>query len=358
MSVFDFKELRNEAKEKLSKNIFAYVDSGAESEKTKERNYKSLNEYFIIPRVLRNVIVPNTELQLLNFSLKSPMLIAPMAYQSLLHKYGELETIKAVNKFGGGLILSIFSSTDFKKIVDNANQKPWFQLYFLKDREITKNIIQAISRMGFQALVITVDTPIYGKKTQEKQTPLFLPNYISFDHLNHFGIDVNKIRKLPNHFASLLDSTISWEDIEWVSKITNLPIILKGILDPRDTQIALKFPNIKGIIISNHGGRQLDSVISPLDTIRQHRQLVEDKLFLGIDGGITTGKDVFKSIALGADVVFLGRIILWTLTVFGSKGVSQLLNHLKNELEETMFLTGCGKLSDISTVELLRFMKV
>lgn len=357
MSLFGFEELRNEAKKKLSKDIFAYVDSGAESEKTKERNYKSFSEYFIIPRVLRNVIGPNTELQLLNFFLKSPILVAPMAYQKLLHKNGEMETIQAVNQFGGGLILSIFSSTDFKKIADNTDQKPWFQLYLLKDRSVTKNIIQEISRMGFQALVITVDTPIYGKRTQEKQTPLFLPNYISFDHLNHFGIDVDKIKKSPNHFASLLDPKFSWEDIEWISKITNLPIVLKGILDPRDTQIALKFPNIKGIIISNHGGRQLDSAISPLDIIRQHRQLVEDKLFLGIDGGITTGKDIFKSIALGADVVFLGRIILWALACFASKGVFQLLNHLNTEFKETMFLTGCSKLSEIPTIELVRLME-
>lgn len=155
--------------------------------------------------------------------------------------------------------------------------------------------------------------------------------------------------KSKRHLSTLLDHSISWNDLDWLARVTKLPIILKGIIDPRDTEIALTFPNVKGIVISNHGGRQLDSSLSPLEIMYEHRVKANHKVKLFLDGGIARGSDIFKALALGADATLIGRTALWALSVGGSAGVFHVLSILQQELQETMILSGCSTTKDITS---------
>ena len=176
--------------------------------------------------------------------------------------------LEATNQFNTIMILSMFSSVDHVLVAKKKKNPVWLQMYFLQDRDINKNFIKLAKENHFDALVLTVDAPVYGKKEREQAQPLKFPKNTCFAHLEKIGIPINECLKTKKHLSTLLDHQISWSDIEWLAQETELPIILKGILDPKDTEIALTFPNIKGIIVSNHGGRQLDSSISAMEVIR------------------------------------------------------------------------------------------
>lgn len=337
------------AKEIIPEDVFSFIDGGSHDEIAVKRNRDSFKNVLISPRILRGVGERTTETRLTNHTLAAPMLIAPVAYQSFLSKNGELDMLEAANQFNTVMILSMFSSVDYALIAQHKKNPVWLQMYFLKDRSINENYLQMAQELNFEALVVTVDAPVYAKKERERANPLKFPENSSFPHLKKIGIPFEDCLKTKRHLSTLLDHSISWDDLEWIAAKSQLPIILKGIIDPRDTEIALTYPNVQGIVISNHGGRQLDSSVSPLEVMQQHRQLAGNKIKLFLDGGISRGSDVFKALALGADASIIGRTALWPLAVGGSAGVLHALSLLQQELIETMTLSGCSKIKDINS---------
>ncbi|MBA2655833.1 MAG: alpha-hydroxy-acid oxidizing protein [Tatlockia sp.] len=337
------------AKLLLAPDIFSFIDGGSLDELAIKRNRKSFNDLAILPRVLRGLDEISTETNLFNHQISAPLLIAPTAYQGLLSPNGELDMLEAANQFNTIMIVSMFSSVAHELLAKYKKNPVWLQMYFLKDRTINKNYLKLAKENNFEAIVITVDTPVYAKKEREQAQPLKFPENLSFTHLEKLGIPINECLKTKKHLSTLLDHRISWSDLDWLAQETDLPIILKGILDPRDTEIALTYSNIKGVIISNHGGRQLDSSISSLEVMQEHKKIAQGKIKLYLDGGVTRGSDIFKAIALGADASLIGRSALWPLSVGGSAGVFQALSILKLELIETMILCGCSNIKEISS---------
>ncbi|CEK09596.1 alpha-hydroxy acid oxidase [Legionella hackeliae] len=337
------------AKTVLSPDVFSFIDGGSLDELALKRNRETFSKVLISPRVLRGVNKSTTQVKLFDHTHSAPVLIAPAAYQSLLSSKGELDMLEAANQFNTTMILSMFSSIDYTLIARNKKVPVWSQMYFLKDRGINKNFIQWMEELNFDALVVTVDAPVYAKKERERSQPLRFPENTSFPHLKKIGIPFEECLKTKRHLSTLLDHSISWDDLDWLAGVTKLPIILKGIIDPRDTEIALTYPNVKGIVISNHGGRQLDSSIAPLEVMHKHREKAGNKVKLFLDGGIARGSDIFKALALGADATLTGRTALWALSIGGSAGVFHALSILQQELQETMILSGCSTIKDITS---------
>ncbi|KTD43667.1 alpha-hydroxy acid oxidase [Legionella quateirensis] len=333
----------------VSADVFSFIDGGSLDELAVKRNRQHLNDIRLVPRVLRGLGEISAQTQIFGHNLSTPVLIAPSAYHGLLSPKGELDMLEAANQFNTIMILSMFASVDHILVAQNKKGPLWLQMYFLQDRSINKNFIQMAQDNHFDALVVTVDAPVYAKKERECAQPLKFPDNTSFAHLERLGIPINQCLKTKKHLSTLLDHQISWDDLDWLAQETQLPIILKGILDPRDTEIALGYPNVKGIIISNHGGRQLDSSCTAVEIMKEHKQVVGDKVKLFLDGGIARGSDVFKALALGADATLIGRAALWALAAGGSKGVFHALSILQRELIETMILCGCASTKDITS---------
>lgn len=335
------------AKAILPPNVFAFIDGGSLDELALERNLQSFKDCLLMPRVLCGVKEVSTQITLLGHAHSAPILIAPVAYQQLWSKHGELDTLGAANQFNTTMIFSMFSSIDYVSVAKHKTSPVWAQMYLLKDRAVNENYVRLVESLGFDALVLTVDAPVYGKRERERANPLTFPMDANFSHLKDIGIDFDACLKTKKHLSTLLDESISWNDLDWLCSITKLPIILKGIIDPRDTSIALNYPNVKGIVISNHGGRQLDSSCAPLNVIQAHKQIVGDKALLLLDGGIMRGSDIFKAMAMGADATLIGRAAMWPLAVGGKDGLLHALSILQSELIDTMILCGC---SDVSAI--------
>lgn len=343
------KSFYEKAKTMLPEDVFTFISSGSLDEKALNRNKQKFEEVLILPRILRALKNINTSCQVFNTSIAAPILIAPTAYHKIISDNGELDMLEAANQYNSIFITSMFSSTDYALLAKKSKGPIWLQMYLLKDRRVNARLIQIAAESGYSAIVLTVDTPIYAKREKELQSPLKLPNHITFSHLENIGIPVRHCLSTKEHFSQLIDPTIGWEDIEWIINQSKLPIILKGVMSPKDTSIAISYQQISGLVISNHGGRQLNSTFATLELVTEHKKIIGDKLSLFIDGGFSRGEDIFKAIALGADAVLIGRAMLWALALKQeAKGVLHALNILRQELIETMLLAGCSSLNEIN----------
>jgi|GEM_PF-27379 len=346
INLFEYEAL---AKQKLSSMAWAYYSSGSLDEATLKDNRSAYERYRLFPRVLTNVRKRNRSTLILGQSLSIPVLIAPMAFQCLAHPDGEIATAKAAQKAGIGMILSTLST---KSIEDVASVDPlrWFQLYIHKDRELTEALVKRAEKAGYSALCLTVDTPLLGRREADVRNKFILPKDLELANLRGLkNLEIPQTESgLFAYFQQQIDPALSWKDIAWLKEITNLPIILKGILRPDDAVTAVQY-GINGIIVSNHGGRQLDGAIATLDALPDIVKAVGDKVDILMDGGIRRGTDIFKALALGAKAVLVGRPILWGLSVDGEAGVSHVLELLTNELDLAMALSGCPTINDIES---------
>ena len=215
--------------------------------------------------------------------------------------------------------------------------------------KITENLVKLAETFGYKGIVLTVDAPLYGKRVKEIHHPITLSPDFEVKNLQNAGLNLKGVpsNQLTTYLASLLDPTIIWNDIAWLRSITSLPIILKGIVHPKDIQIAIEY-NIDAVIISNHGGRQLDTTLSSIDALKLIRDTVDEKMEIILDGGIRKGIDILKALALGAKAVMVGRPILWGLTAGGEEGVKRVLNILKSELDIAMALCGYTSVTEIN----------
>lgn len=333
INLYDYEAL---AEERMEKGAWIYYQSGSDDEVTLRANRAAFERLWLRPRVLVDVRAIDTSITVLETAVNMPILIAPTAYQGLAHPEGECATAQAAARAGTVMIASINASQKLEDIAQAAQGPLWLQLYLYGDQELSRQLVQRAEACGYQALVLTVDRSVYGHRERDLRSGFVLPP--SVQAVNFVGTSV-----APRSGASIT----TWESVDWLRSITSLPILLKGILTAEDAILAVEH-NIAGIIVSNHGGRQLDGAAATLDALPEIVEAVAGHCEIFVDGGIRRGTDVLKALALGARAVLIGRPILWGLAVEGANGVYQVLDILHRELERAMALAGCPTLASIS----------
>ena len=345
------------ARQQLDDNAWAYFSGGAADEITLRANPAAWSQLPLQPRVLRALVGGHTRTTLLGRTLAHPILLAPVAFQCLAHPDGERATAFAAAALGAGLVLSTQSSTPVEVVAQALRGDPgsgplWFQLYLQHDRGFTRSLVQRAEAAGCEALVLTVDAPASGVRDRERRAQFRLPPGISAVHLA--GLAPSPAPQLAPGQSALFDALLhqapTWDDVQWLQSITRLPVLLKGILHPDDARQAATL-GVAGLIVSNHGGRTLDTApatAAVLPQVVQAVRAIDNSLPVLVDGGIRRGTDVLKAMALGASAVLVGRPAIHGLANAGAAGVAHVLRLLRDELEVAMALTGCATLADAS----------
>lgn len=336
------------APQHLSKMALDYYASGAWDEVTLRDNRTAFDRYKLRPRMLVDVSHRDLKTTLWGQSLEIPILIAPMAFQCLANPEGEIATAKAAAQMGAGMVLSTLSTKSIEQVAQVRQQTPqWFQLYVHRDRGLTRALVDRAKAAGYSGLCVTVDAPILGRRERDRRNEFTLPPGMELANLTALELPKTAGESgLLVYFAEQLDPSLTWKDIEWLRSIASLPVVVKGILRGDDAVKAID-AGVSGIVVSNHGGRQLDGAIATIDALSEVVEAVGDRVEVAIDGGIRRGTDVLKALALGAKAVLIGRPILWGLAVGGEAGVCHVLELLRDELDVAMTLSGCAKIADI-----------
>lgn len=345
------------AAESLSPIAWDYYDSGAGDEITLRDNRDAFNRIKICPRMLVDVSKIQMNTQILGEDLQLPLVIAPMAFQCLAHPEGEIATAKAASTSGVGMILSTLSTKSMEEVAGCSPDGRWFQLYIHRDKELTRTLVKRAASAGYKALCLTVDAPMLGRRERDQKNEFSLPSDLYLANLvNISGLDIpheHGSSGLFSYFAEQISSSVTWADLDWLKSISPLPLVLKGILRADDAVRAVDY-GAQAIVVSNHGGRQLDGAIATMDALAEIVSAVDGRVEVLLDGGIRRGTDILKAIALGAKAVLIGRPVLWGLAVAGQVGVSHVISLLKDELHLAMALSGCAQLKDIDA-SLIKF---
>ena len=336
-----------QAERLLEPAVWAYLCGGAADELTLRANLSAWQRLPLWPRVLRPLAGGHTRTTLAGHALAHPILLAPVALQQLAHPEGELARALAAAAQGAGYVLSTQSSTPLEAVAQAVRGDPgrgplWFQLYWQADRGFNRALVQRAEAAGYEAIVLTADAPVQGVRDRERRAGLTPPPGVRAVHLR----DAPAAPPAAGTYcAGLPAHAPSWDDVAWLRGCTRLPVWLKGVLHPQDARQALAL-GVAGLIVSNHGGRTLDTAPATANALPLVREAVQDALPLVVDGGIRRGTDVLKAIALGARAVLVGRPALHALAAGGALGVAQMLRLLRDELEMAMALTGCRTLAD------------
>jgi isopentenyl diphosphate isomerase/L-lactate dehydrogenase-like FMN-dependent dehydrogenase len=351
-------ELEERARESLDDRAIAYIFGGAGSEDTMRSNLEAFRRWRIVPRVLRqDLSVRDLSAELLGTSMPAPVLLAPVGVQTLLHDQGELASARAAAAVGVPLITSTASATPLEEIADaNGDAPRWFQLYWPNDDELAASLVRRAEATGYSAIVLTVDNYLPGWKPRDLQQA-YLPflegigiaQYLS-DPVFRSGLEKppeEDIGAAVGQFLGVFaNPRLTWERLDWLRGTSSLPIVLKGILHPDDAREARE-RGVDGIVVSNHGGRQIDGAIASLDALPPIVDAAGDGMAILLDSGIRSGADIFKALALGADAVLVGRPYLWGLALDGQNGVETVLRCLLAELDLTMTLSGFTSVAEI-----------
>ncbi|WP_040979421.1 lactate 2-monooxygenase [Oceanobacillus jeddahense] len=359
-------EWENLARKKLQDGPFYYIAGGAGSEKTMRANLKALSKQEIIPRMLRNVDQRDLSVHLFGQKYPFPILQAPIGVQSIIHEEGDIGSAKASAEMGVPYIASSASSVPMEKIAEAMEDAPrWFQLYWSRDSEIVASFLSRAEKSGYSAIVVTLDTPMMAWREKDLKN-VYLPFLAGEGVANYFTDPafLTKLDKPPQedpqaaimHWTTIFGNTgLTWDDIDFLREHTKLPIILKGILHPEDAKLAVK-KGVDGIIVSNHGGRQVDGAIGALDALPDVAAAVGDKATILMDSGIRRGSDILKAMALGAEAVLVGRPLMYGLAVAGQRGVKEVMQNILADLDITMGLAGQSSVSNLEA-SLLRKME-
>lgn len=350
LNVLEFEEY---AKEYLPKNAYDYYASGADDMVTLRENREAFKRLVLRPRVLRDVSNMTITTTVLGQKITTPVCVSPTAMQCMAHPDGEKASAAAAAETGNCFILSSISTTSIEDVAKaNGDGLRWFQLYVFKDREIARELVIRAENAGYKAIVLTVDTPLLGHREPDVRNKFHLPGHLQMANFSHIGgAHAKGVRSLQDsglaqYVSSLFDLTLNWEDVKWLKSITKLPVVVKGVLTGEDAALAVEM-GCEGIMVSNHGARQLDGVAATIDALPEIVAAVKGRAEVYLDGGVRRGTDVFKALALGARAVFLGRPVLWGLSHSGKDGVLSILNILTDELKHAMLFAGTKQLSDI-----------
>lgn len=327
-----------------------YYQSGANDEVTLRENRLAFSRIRLRPRMLTGSGEPDIRATVLGESLRSPILVAPMAYQRLAHDEGEAAMARGASAAGSLMCVSTMANTSLEDVAQAATGPLWFQLYVYRDRSVTESLVRRAEAAGYRALVVTVDMPAIGRREVDVRNGFGMPPHLKL--ANFQGAMAEESRTEPGksalvHYAhARLDPNLTWEGIEWIASITSLPILLKGILTAEDAALAVAH-GVAGIIVSNHGGRQLDGAVASIEALPEVVEVVAGRCEVLMDGGVRRGTDVLKALALGARAVLLGRPALWGLATDGAAGVERVLTLLNEELSLAMALAGRPTLASI-----------
>ena len=345
-SVLDLARLRGQARQVLPRAIFDYLDGGAGHEATVRANRRDFEGCEMLPLVMRDVSQPDLATRLLGRDLPLPLGFSPTALHRLVHPDGEVASARGVKAAGLPLTISAMSSVAIEAVaVDSGHDNLWFQTYLFRDRAIAPALIARAEAAGCKAVMITAGCPVMGTRDRNLRNQFELPPSVAPAHFTR-----TMTRDHNNPIASFdgaaIDQAASWEDIADLVRQTRLPVLVKGIMNPIDVAPALD-AGVAGIVVSNHGGRQLDTTASTISALPRIAAKLDGRAPLLIDSGFRRGTDVLKALAFGADAVLLGRPLLWALAVGGAHAVSEAIETLGAELRTAMQLAGCPTIASL-----------
>ncbi len=352
VSVIDYKQ---HARVRMSGSVWAYISGGSADERTIAENVAAFARLRLQGRVLVDMQGAKTALNLFGIPMDYPILLAPVALHGLVHPDGERATVLGASAINTAMVVSMESGTTLEDIAQDAQCPLFFQMYIQHDRDFTCALAQRAEAAGYRGLVLTVDAPVSGVRNAEQRVNFHPPAGIE-------AANLRGLQRLPRPqispaqspvFQGLLRGAPVWDDIAWLRRCTRLPLILKGITAPDDAEHAIE-AGASGIIVSNHGGRTLDTMPATIDILPRIVERVAGRVPVLVDGGIRRGTDILKALALGASAVLIGRPYIYGLSVGGAAGVAHVINILRTELEIAMTLTGCPTLEQIDVRVLWR----
>lgn len=345
------------ARAKMSDRAYGYVAGGATSEDTVAENLEAFRRWRLVPRALGDVSTRDLSVTLFGSRFDSPVLLAPIGVQRIVHEDGELATARAASKVGVPIVLSTAASHSIEDVATASGGGPrWFQLYWPTSEELMASFVRRAEAAGYEAIVVTVDTRLLAWRPRDLDAA-YLPflsaegiaNYLTdpvFKGLLEKPPDEDMGAAIMQWAAQFAHPSLSWDDLPLIRKYTELPVLLKGILDPDDARRAID-AGIDGIIVSNHGGRQLDGSIATLDALPDVVAASDRRVPVLLDGGIRTGSDICKALALGAQAVLLGRPFVWGLGLAGEAGVEHVLRSILADLDLTVALLGLDSIQGL-----------
>ncbi len=343
-------QCREAARELLAHDVYEYYARGAEDEVTLDGNRNAFSEIHFRPRVLVDVTRVDSTCTLLGTELPSPVVLAPTAFQKLCHPEGEVATARAAGREGHLMVASTLATTSIEDIAAAEAAPLWLQLYVFRDRALTEDLVRRAADAGCQAICLTVDVPVQGNREHDVRNRFSLDgrgemaNFTG--HLQSDLPDVSDDSGLNAFIRTQFDGSLTWEAVEWLKEVADLPVVVKGIQHPEDGEQAVS-AGADAVIVSNHGGRQLDGAEPTIRVLPDVVAAVRGRIPVLLDGGIRRGSDVAKALCLGADAVLIGRPYLWGLTLGGAEGVAHILGVLDTELRRAMALLGCTHLAEL-----------
>jgi len=340
------------ASSRMERMAFDYYDSGADEELTLKDNEDAWRRLRLRPKCLVDVSACDLATTALGTPVSMPVLVAPTAFQRLAHPEGECATARAAAAAGTVMIVSTLSTCLLEDVARDGRGSEgarWFQLYVYRDREVTRALVERAEAAGYRAIVLTVDAPYFGRRLRDVRNGFALPDGLTVANLAE-GMGVVGAAAgnsgLATYIASMLDQTLTWRDVDWLRSVTRLPLVVKGVVRGDDAARAIDH-GAAGVVVSNHGGRQLDSTVATADALAEVVDAVAGRGEVFVDGGVRRGTDVLKALALGARAVLVGRPVLWGLAADGEAGVSAALRILRDELALALALAGCAGVADV-----------
>ena len=381
MIISSANDYREAARRRLPPFLFHYIDGGAYAEYTLKRNVEDLSSIALRQRVLKDMTQLDLSTEIFGEQLSLPVALSPVGLTGMYARRGEVQAAMAADKKGIPFTMSTVSVCPIEEVTPKINRPMWFQLYVLRDRKFMQNVLERAKAAGCSTLVFTVDMPVPGARYRDAHSGMSGPNAAMRRYLQafthpHWAIDVGLLGRphdlgnvskylgkaigLEDYIGWLgnnFDPSISWKDLEWIRDFWDGAMVIKGILDPQDAKDAVRF-GADGIVVSNHGGRQLDGVMSTATALPKIADAVKGDIKILVDSGIRNGLDVVRMLALGADLCMLGRAFIYALAADGEAGVTNLLNLIDKEMRVAMTLTSANRIQDISRDCLVDFSTV
>jgi 4-hydroxymandelate oxidase len=334
------------SEKRMSRIAHAYLSGGAGDEITLRANSAQWAQILLNPNILEDVSEIDLTTKILGQSLDVPILLAPAAIHRLWHRKGEMAVVAGANQGKVTLVMSTFATESVESVCRAATQPVWFQLYTRPERTFNQSLIQRAEAAGCKAIVITVDTPVLGTRNREERAYFRMPPNFVLPNIN-IGAEIH--RRAPDYAFSLVpNGKLTWKEIEWMCSIAKTPVWLKGVINPEDALRAVD-TGAAGIIVSNHGARNLDTLPATADALPRIAEKLQGRLPLMVDGGIRRGTDILKALAMGAKAILIGRPYLQGVAAAGSDGVARVIGILRQELKSAMALTGRTKIEQIDS---------
>ncbi|PSL52106.1 4-hydroxymandelate oxidase [Saccharothrix carnea] len=332
------------AAERSAPDVWDYIAGGSGEEVTLAANRAALDRVAVVPRTLVDVSACDTGCELFGATSTLPLAVAPMAYQRLIHDGGERAVAAAAAAAGVPYVVSTLSSDPIEDVAA-AGGTTWFQLYWLRDREVMVKLLRRAEEAGCRAVVLTVDVPVLGRRLRDLRNGFALPSWVKPVNTDgEVGERVPGDSVIARHTSAVFDPSLSWRDLEWIRAHTSLPLVVKGVLDAGDAARAVDL-GVRGVVVSNHGGRQLDGAVPSAVALPEVVAAVAGRCPVLLDSGVRSGVDVLRALALGATAVLVGRPVLWGLAAGGERGVTAVLDVLRHEFETALRLAGCPDLA-------------